>query len=183
MPGVQSEPTGARDPEPESLEEIFSALESPLLRYARKLVRCGEVAQDLVQEAFLRLHARFDTVEHPRPWLYRTIHNLAMSHHRAQHKIVVFEEGESAAPGAASAGADPLPDEMLMRLEAIGQARLCLEHLDARTRDLLRMKFEDELSYQEMSKRAGLTIGNVGYILHHALKHLAAELKKSGVGP
>jgi len=48
---------------------------------------------------------------------------------------------------------------------------------------LVRLKFEDDLSYKEISARTGLSIGNVGYVLHHALKAIADELAKSGVIP
>ncbi len=46
---------------------------------------------------------------------------------------------------------------------------------------MIRLKFEEGLSYKEMSSRTGLSVGNVGYLLHHTLKHLGAELAKQGV--
>ena len=66
-------------------------------------------------------------------------------------------------------------------MEAIGQTRLSLDALDPRSRELVRLKFEEGLSYKEISQRANLTMSNVGYLLHHALKDLAAALKKAGV--
>ena len=59
--------------------------------------------------------------------------------------------------------------------------RLSLGALDERSRELVRLKFDDELSYKEMSTRTGLTVSNIGYLLHHALKSIEAELAKSGV--
>ena len=50
--------------------------------------RVAHRAQDLVQEAFIRLHAQTKVIERPKPWLYRTVHNLAISHHRERSKIV-----------------------------------------------------------------------------------------------
>jgi RNA polymerase sigma-70 factor (ECF subfamily) len=44
----------------------------------------------------------------------------------------------------------------------------------------LQLKFNDDLSYKEISARTGLTVGHVGYLLHHALKAMAAELAKIG---
>ena len=64
------------------------ALETPLLLYAIKLVQKNEVAEDVVQEAFLRLHNRFAEISYPKAWLYRTVHNLAMSHHRRKGREV-----------------------------------------------------------------------------------------------
>jgi RNA polymerase sigma factor (sigma-70 family) len=77
----------------------------------------------------------------------------------------------------------PLPDEQLARWESIGLVRLSLEILDARSRELVRLKFNEDLSYKEISERTGLTVSNVGYLLHHALKAMADDLAKTGVIP
>ncbi|MSU22121.1 MAG: RNA polymerase sigma factor, partial [Pedosphaera sp.] len=66
----------------ETIEELFAALESPLLNYAVRLFNELDVAEDVVQEAFMRLHAQFEKVREPRRWLYRTVHNLALNHRR-----------------------------------------------------------------------------------------------------
>ncbi len=43
------------------------------------------------------------------------------------------------------------------------------------------MKYFEELKYAEISERTGLSIGNVGYRLHHILKRLADKLRKLGI--
>src|SRR6266404_6882487 len=73
---------------PDSIESLYAAHESALLAYAQSLVKQNETAQDIVQEAFMRLHADFDNVRQPQPWLYRTVHNLAVNQLRAGRKIV-----------------------------------------------------------------------------------------------
>ena len=78
----------AEPPGWETIEELFTALESPLLSYALRLAGDAGVAEDIVQEAFMRLHAQFDEVREPRRWLYRTVHNLALNHRRQAGKIV-----------------------------------------------------------------------------------------------
>jgi RNA polymerase sigma-70 factor (ECF subfamily) len=50
-----------------TIEQVFAALESPLLAYARRLVRDFSVAEDIVQEAFMKLHAQFQNVLTPQP--------------------------------------------------------------------------------------------------------------------
>jgi RNA polymerase sigma-70 factor (ECF subfamily) len=59
--------------------------------------------------------------------------------------------------------------------------RLVLETLDERSRNLIRLRFHEDLSYKEIAERTGLTTGHVGYLLHHALKAMAIELSKTGV--
>ncbi len=169
----------------EGIKDLFAALESPLLSYALRLLPGAAVAEDVVQEAFLRLHARFGEVREPRPWLYRTVHNLAMNHQRQAARLVplVGQPGEEPVGGPELVDLRPLPDEEIARWEAVGLVRLGLETLDARSREIVQLKFDQDLSYEEISARTGLSVGHVGYLLHHAVKSLAAELTKAGLLP
>src|SRR4051812_33686986 len=182
---MQQKPATAQPNSPESIEELFGALESPLLAYALRLAGQIGVAEDIVQEAFMRLHAQFSEVREPRRWLYRTVHNLALNHLREAGKVVSLdlspEEGGSAT--SETADTQPLPDEQIARLEGIGLVRLSVESLDERSRELIRLKFHDGLSYKEIGERTGLTVGHVGYLLHHAIKAVGEELAKNGIVP
>lgn len=175
----------AEPPRRETIEELFTALESPLLSYALRLAGDAAVAEDILQEAFMRLHAQFGEVREPRRWLYRSVHNLALNHRRQAGKTVPLNpSGDNDAPAANDpADPQPLPDEQIARWEGIGLVRLSLDSLDDRSRELVRLKFNEELSYKEISARTGLTISHVGYLLHHALKTIANELARNGVVP
>ena len=170
-------------PGPETIEQLFTALESPLLSYACRLAGELGVAEDLVQEAFMKLHEQFEEVREPRRWLYRTVHNAALNHRRKAGKIISLEAATSvdAHSGSEVADTQSLPDEEIARWEGIGLVRLSLQTLDGRSREIVRMKFEENLSYKEISVRTGLKPGHVGYLLHHALKGIADELAKNGV--
>jgi len=177
--------TSAESPGQETIEELFAALESPLLGYAFRCAGELGVAEDVVQEAFMKLHAQFEQVEKPRQWLYRTVHNLALNRRRDARKTVPLDpESENDCPSP-NEPADPAlpPDAQMLRLEGIGLVRISLGALDSRSRELVRLKFHDDLSYKEIAARTGLTTGNVGFILHKALKSIAAELAKTGVIP
>jgi RNA polymerase sigma-70 factor (ECF subfamily) len=169
----------------ETIEELFTALESPLLSYAQRLTGAFAAAEDVVQDAFMKLHAQFDEVREPRRWLYRTVHNLALNQRRRSARIVPMPgaSDDPASPGLESADPQPLPDETIARWEGIGLVRLSLETLDERSRELIRLKFNENLSYREIARHTGLTVGHVGYLLHHALKGIAGELARNGVVP
>ena len=51
--------------------------------------------------------------------------------------------------------------------------------MDEQSRQLIRLKFEEEKSYKEISAIMGP--GHVGYLLHHAMKSMAQELKQAGL--
>ena len=182
---MSTDQASAEPPGWETIEELFAALESPLLSYSLRLCGDSSAAEDLVQDAFMKLHAQFDEVREPRRWLYRTVHNLALNHRRKADKIVSLspQTSETNPAGSDTQDPQPLPDEQIARWEGIGLVRLSLETLDGRSRELMRLKFNEELSYREISSRTGLSIGHVGYLLHHALKAVADELARNGVVP
>jgi RNA polymerase sigma factor (sigma-70 family) len=169
---------------PEPIEVLFEALESPLLSYALRLVGERSLAEDIVQEAFMRLHEHFAEVREPRRWLYRTTHNLALNQRRATSKIVPLDSNRGDTGQAfESTDPQPFPDEQIARWEGIGLVRLSLKSLDERSRQLIELKFHENLSYKEISSRTGLTVGHVGYLLHHAIKAVADELARNGMLP
>ncbi len=185
MPSNQA---SAEPPGWETIEALFAALESPLLSYAVRLAGEAAVAEDIVQEAFMRLHAQFSEVREPRRWLYRTVHNLALNQRRQSGKIISLSpgvadgsHGSHETHEAEVTDEAPLPDEQIARWEGIGLVRLSLETLDERSREVVRLKFTENLSYKEISARTGLKVGHVGYLLHHALKDMAEELARNGI--
>lgn len=184
MAVMRPDPTSTEPHRPETIEELFAALESPLLNYAWRLLGSMSVVEDVVQEAFMRLHAQFDEVREPRRWLYRTVHNLALNQRRASEKLLSLDvpaREEGTKPAVETVDPQPLPDEQIARWEGIGLVRLGLETLDARSREVVRLKFHEGLSYKEISERTGLTVGHVGYLLHHAIKAVGNELAKNGI--
>ena len=157
-----------------SLAELFETEESGLLRFAIGIVGRRSVAEELVQETFLRLHQVQDEVENPRGWLYRSLRNLAINHLRARRPET--ELNEEIAPAN-----DHAAPETMGRDEAIGMIRLLLSELPEEDRQLVQLKYHQDLKYQEISQKTGLSVGNVGYRLHHVLKGLADALRRAGI--
>ena len=157
-----------------SLAALFEAEESGLLRFAFAIVRRRSVAEDLVQETFLRLHQVWSEVENPRAWLYRSMRNLALNHLRDRKPESELKED------TAAADSQP-PAEVLGRNEAVGMMRLLLAEMSEEDRQLVQLKYNDDLKYQEISQRTGLSVSNVGYRLHHVLKSLAEALRHAGI--
>lgn len=157
------------------LRAVFEAEEAKLLRYAFGLVGRREIAEEIVQDAFLQLHEHWDDVREPVPWLYRSVRNRS-ANHRRDHRLEVI--GEAPAEPASTREA---PDEALRKLEAEGHLRLLVAELDVSDQELLRLKYIEDLKYREISDRTGLSVGNVGYRLHHILKLLAGKLHQLGI--
>lgn len=162
---------------------LFHALESPLLGFAYQMVKDEQLAQDIVQEGFIRLQSCFHEVAQPKAWLYTTVRRMAIDQIRRKRKVVPFTQGDigEEGPDCDPADAAPTPDEEADTHERIGLLRVCLERLAPRERAIVQLKFVEELSYKEIAVRMEITVGHVGYQLHHALRSLELELKTEGV--
>lgn len=182
---VQPSASAGEVPKP-SLEAVFEAEQSPLLRYAYGLVGRREVAEELVQDAFLRLHQHWAEVATPRAWLFRCVRNRAFNHLR-DHKREVLTSSELPDTYAMS-DLDPrrdmgqeAPDDVLAKLEAAGMLHVLVEDLEERDREMLRLKYVEGMTYAQISEEIKMSVGNVGWRLHHVLKNLADALRRSGV--
>src|ERR1043166_2939316 len=80
------------DPDKPTLAALFEREESPLLGFAIGLVGQRAVAEEVVQEAFLRLHQLWAQVENPRAWLFRSVRNLALNHLRDHRRETPGDE-------------------------------------------------------------------------------------------
>lgn len=170
----QSNPSKPASTAQPSIEQCFHAEETPLLRYAYGLVKRREVAEEVVQEAFMRLHQHWGEVEHARAWLYRAVRNLALNYLRKHQRETLSEEGDFQ-PDSHQ------PDEQAVRLEAASNVRRLIAEMPDSDRELIRLKFEENLSYAHISEKLELGVGNVGYRLHHLLKTLGDSLRRAGV--
>jgi len=165
----------------ETFEAIVRRYEAELLRYASRMTCDSGAAQDIVQNTFIRLFRKWEGTLDPSPqlssWLYRVAHNCAVDYIRKESRrrdlhLRQAEEKEDFV--------DPDRGEKSGISEGAERAVAVLQKLSMRERQLVILKVYEEKSYREISNITGLTVGNVGYILHHAMKKMAAELGGSG---
>ena len=169
---------GAAD-EPElTVRSLFDAEEAPLLRYAFALIGRRAVAEEIVQDAFLQLHVRWNEIEAPRAWLYRTVRNRIYNHVRDTRRETLT--GDDPAEQS-TVQEEETPEAALQRMEVAAALRQQLSQLDEVDQQLVKLKYFEGMKYRDISDKTGLSIGNVGYRLHHVLKELASRMKPLGI--
>jgi len=157
-------------PATEWLSAVLAEHEAPLLRYAERLSGNRDRARDLVQEAFARLCAeeqqRIDG--HVRAWLYRVVRHRAIDEHRKEHRMTALETLD----GVTCESREPSAEQLAETRESASRAAELLAGLSPREREIVRLKFEEDLSYREIGEVLELSVSNVGFLLHTALKKL-----------
>jgi len=165
----------------DALELVMSAYETRLLGYAARIAGDPTAAEDIVQETFIRLVANWRGPLEPGPslssWLYRVAHNCSVDHVRRESRINTLREkhaeGQELTSGPEPPEQESLSGDALRAVEA-------LRVLRDRERQLVVLKVMEEKSYREIAEITGLSTGNVGYILHHAMKKLTAAMGRTG---
>jgi RNA polymerase sigma-70 factor (ECF subfamily) len=153
---------------------VVERYERPLMSYAAHLLDADR-AGDVVQETFCRLcRSPRAKVEPLIPqWLYRVCRNLAMDIRRKERRMRPSPDQPTLAhPG-------PGPDAMTEQRDEAARLAHALTRLTDRQQELLRLKFQQALSYKQIAQTTGLSVSNVGFILHTAIAQLKNQLAPS----
>jgi len=164
-----------------SIEAVFEANESALLHYAHGYVKRRSVAEEIVQESFLRLHRQWNAITHPRAWLYRCVRNLSLNHLRKYKRETVIPMPDTDTLPTINVQLSGTPDQAMLAAEALGKMRELLAELPPADQQLLRLKYHEDKSYKHIAESLDIGVGNVGYRLHHLLKNLASSLDSAGI--
>jgi RNA polymerase sigma-70 factor (ECF subfamily) len=175
-----------------AFELLFERYRAALNRYICSIVR-GEieaepVAQDLVQETFLRVWTRAEQWSGQgslKSWLYRIATNLALNHLRSRqrHPFQLLpgedsgpwdewsqEEEGSPAPGWLVDTSTLGPDALLEQAEESARLRQAIDRLPEEKREVFRLVHEMELSIRDAAGRLGIPEGTVKSRLFYAEK-------------
>jgi len=134
--------------------------EDALIRYATWVLRDAERAREVVQETFLRLCREEPSKvnDHIAQWLFTVCRNLAFDTRKREARMTPLNEAEIGV------------DCNLEQREAVGEIFRLVENLPKNQREVVYLKFQCDLSYKEISDVTKLSVGNVGLLLHTALK-------------
>ncbi|WP_250846769.1 RNA polymerase sigma factor [Aquisphaera insulae] len=156
------------------VREAVARFEGPLTLYASRLLGDAEAARDVVQDTFLRLctQDRASTDGHLAEWLFTVCRNRALDVLRKEHRMTQLSDEQvnrclSPAPG---------PPEAAERRDLGVKVLALLDSLPVNQREVLRLKFQNGFSYQEISRISGHSVSNVGYLIHAGIKTLRGQL-------
>lgn len=152
------------------MDALLRRFERPLLQYATRILGDSDRARDVVQETFVKLQneKREQLDDAPAKWLFTVCRNGALNICRKEKRMTyldqeLLESRESE---------QPAPYEKLEAKEASGFLLKILGTLPPRQQEVLQLKFQNDLSYQEISEITKLSVSNVGVLIHNALKTL-----------
>jgi RNA polymerase sigma-70 factor (ECF subfamily) len=186
---------------PPDLIALLDRYERPLIRYACAMLGDLDSARDVVQEAFIKLvqekmrdaecGARNEARDpekvngespaiphsalhapHLKAWLFTVVRNRALDHLRKHSRIIPMtlpDDRPCTAPG---------PSATLEQRENADSIFDLLDALSPNQREVIRLKFQNDLSYREIADVTKLTVTNIGFLIHTGLKKLRVLLRE-----
>jgi RNA polymerase sigma-70 factor, ECF subfamily len=155
------------------VESLFAKHQGEIYAYLVRMLRDGELAADLTQDAFVKAYKNYDTLEkdeNARAWLYQIAHRVALDELR-RRKIVrmIPWTGESR-------GASPSAEHMAMNLRLSGPLERALAQIPERQRAALLLAELHDLTGLELAAAMGVSHVAARAILTRARESLRRAL-------
>lgn len=178
-----------REGDESALSELYGRWAGPLLRFLERMVREPAIAEDLMQETFVRVHgarsrytpdARFST------WLFRIGRNLALNEldrarNRAPHRSIDEQTtGDPSRPGLRLVAGGSGLEELVEARREHARVERALAELPERQRSALWLAAVEGYSYAEIAEVLGTSDASVKALVHRARANLADRLQEGG---
>jgi RNA polymerase sigma factor (sigma-70 family) len=158
----------------EWIREVIDQYQGRLIRFAARITGDTDRARDVVQDTFMRL-CREDsekTRDHVAPWLFRVCRNRALDVRKKEGPMMPLDD----TVGARLEGHTPDPLAALEKSAMASRVLAVLGELPPQQQEVLRLRFQEDLSYKEISAVTSCSVSNVGVLIHTGVKHLRQRL-------
>ncbi len=182
--GVESEVAQLRRGDPNALSALLMRYQNRLYRYLLRMVHEQAEAEDLFQQTWVRVAekiAQFDVRRNFEPWLFALARNLAIDHLRRVRPSSLDEPIGRAQPDITvgdrlASSHRPVLDGILER-ERAGQLASALETLSVSYREVLSLRFEEEMKLEEIAEVLAIPLSTVKTRLQRALEKMRQTLE------
>ena len=148
--------------------------ESALIGYAASIVKDEDRAKDVVQDTFIKLYEQDpEKVKGSlKAWLFTVCRNRCFDIIRKEKRMINVEDDQLTV--IRDAGDDP--SRAAERADEHSNVIKFPDRLPENQREVMRLKFEGDMSYKEISQVTQLSVSNVGFLIHAGIKRLRGLL-------
>ena len=164
-----------KSPDSSWVPSVMADYEKPLTRYAAHITGDIEQAREVVQDTFLKL-CRQKPAQirgHLAQWLYTVCRNRALDVLRKERRMT----GISNAQLQMQAHSGPEVSSTMEKEEQLADVLDILGTLPANQQEVIRLKFQADLSYLEISQVTSLSVSNVGFLIHTGIKTIREKVQ------
>ncbi|HTZ75480.1 MAG TPA: sigma-70 family RNA polymerase sigma factor [Candidatus Aquilonibacter sp.] len=185
--GLEGEVAQLRRGNLDALSQLIARYQNRLYRYLLRLVRDPAEAEDLFQQTWLRVAEKiesFDTRRNFDAWLFTVARHLALDHLRRirprslDEPVADDSGGETGADRLVSQ--EILPLDRILEIEKSGRLAAALQELPVIYREVVSLRFEEEMKIEEIAQVLGAPLSTVKSRLRRSLEQLRASLESRG---
>jgi len=185
--GIEAAVSQLRHGDLDALTTLMARYQNRVYRYLLRLVRQPAEAEDLFQQTWLRVAERIRSYDPARSfdaWLFTVARNLAFDHLRRIQPQSLDEPLDDKPPGEAMisrlASSEASPFDQLLASERAGRLGSALESLPVIYRDVLTLRFEEEMKIEEIAVVLATPLSTVKSRLRRGLDQLRRALETGG---
>lgn len=165
------------------LERIRSAMDQHqgrLIGFAARITGDLESARDVVQDTFLRLCAQDldEIADHLPAWLFKVCRNRALDVRRKEGPLEPLDD----ASAGSTHGVSVDPHQLLELSDTARIVLAAIAELPAAQQEVLRLRFQEELSYKEISAITQHSVSSVGFLIHTGIQRIRRRLRVESPG-
>jgi RNA polymerase sigma-70 factor, ECF subfamily len=168
---------------------FFKETASALKAYLRLRCRNAALADDLLQETYLRvLRRQLPALEagQLKAYLYKTAHSVCIDHYRARQREALWQEQSQASDldsgdfdDAVAVAGSGAPDSLELPIDM----QRVFDTLKPKQQSLLWLAYVEGFDHDEIAEVTGVSVGSVKVLLSRARAQLAAKLSDLGLAP
>ena len=170
---------GLRRRDPAMLQVLVERFERRLVRYLIYLLAKQDGINDLVQETWLRVLQRgstFDGCSRFEPWLFTIARNLAFDQARKGRSISLAADDDTGSDLPVIVSDAPSPFLLAARSQDAERLAATMAQLSPLFREVLVLRFQDDLSLQEISSIVDAPVSTVASRIYRGLAILRTQL-------
>lgn len=171
----------------EAFDELLLRYKDRLYSYISYIVKNGDIADDLFQETFVKAIVTLRQGKYHEngkfyAWLTRIAHNLLIDQIRNERceNISYHQDGENNLIDQTSLLVFNRESEMVKE-QMLKEVKHIVDKLPATQREVVFMRFYQELSFKEIADITGVSINTALGRMHYALKNMKCMAKKMGI--
>jgi RNA polymerase sigma-70 factor, ECF subfamily len=162
------------------LEALIEQYQYRLIRYLICLLGRRDGVDDMVQDTWLRVLERGSSYDGPsrfEPWLFRVARNIAVDAMRKRRTLSLDSDDDDGRVWASPASDEPSPYKLAARTEDAERLAHSLQALEPVYREALVLRFQEDLSLQEISVIVGAPVSTVASRIYRGLATLRPQFE------
>lgn len=168
----------------QAFEMLILKYQSKLFATSMNVVKNRELAEDIVQEAFMKAFMKLDSLKNREqfyPWLKRIALNIALNHFEKEKRVMDVENDDEETSFFDNIGGGESPEELTLKEELHRYVRNYVDSLPDKLRVVIVLREVEDMSYEEISDMMNIPLGTVRSRLFNARQIIKDRLINQGL--